>query len=772
MPDLSRQSVLSRKHRHPVPYKTMSDLLSNQNSSVQNDHIGLFETTVSGEVIQVLFSSDDQQYAVLRFVDAKGDESTLCGPLGHIREGQEIEAKGKWENHRQYGRQFRVSDIKEVLPTTSYGIKRYLECGILPGIGPKLAERIVDKFGEDTLKILDNYSTRLVEVDGIGKGRIGQIRDAWRSQQERRNDHIFLQGLGISRAYCNRVFKAYGADAPTVVKENPFRLANEVKGIGFSMADGIARKLDIAKDNPFRLGAGIVYVLSQLTDRSGHTFYPKVDLLEKAADILDVSAEVAGIGLERAIVDGAVIADKDFIVRADETIYPTSLYRAETELAELISRRSSTKVQKIIDLSRYTSAEWLKLNTLQQEAVTNAFNNSLSIITGGPGVGKTTATREIVAIANKYNISVGLSAPTGRASKRLSQSSGHPAQTIHRLLKWQPEKGGFFHNTQRPLDLGLLVVDEVSMLDISLAHHLFQALSLGTRVVLIGDKDQLPSIGPGLFLSDLISCDCVAVTHLIDIYRQSKNSRIIDNAYKVNVGKLPDISKRPTDEISEFYWISQEDPDRVVDLICRMVSERIPDRFNLSPINDIQVLSPMNRGSCGAVRLNQQLQTIINPAAEGEGNEVQFGETVFRPNDRVMQARNNYDLNIFNGDLGIVKQIDSEGKLLYVSFDNSEVAYPFDDMDQLRLAYATTIHKSQGSEFPAVILPVISQHYIMLKRNLIYTAMTRASKLLIMIGSTKALKMAIDNYKLTPRYTQLARRITALKHTASSTISG
>ena len=719
--------------------------------------VPLGANTIAGTVQRIIYCSNDGKFVVASLVDSKKKPSVLIGPLEYIQEGEEIEANGFWEYHKEYGPRFRVTDYRPILPSTEEGIRRYLAGGVIPGIGPKLADRIVDKFGRDTLRVLDKFSSRLGEVSGFGRNRINQVRDAWHAQTKRRDQYIFLQGLGISTSYCNRIVKKYGEDSIKVVSENPYRLATEVKGIGFKMADSIARHLNIADDHPFRLGSGIVYVLQQFADNNGHTCYPQNDLVSKAAEILGVETAVAMKGISRALADGAIVLYDKRHPGESSLAYTTQLFNVETQLSELIKVQLQTAFRKIKRIDDKTTS-WSILNDAQRTAVKTAFTNSISIITGGPGVGKTTVTREIVTIATREGMDIALAAPTGRAAKRLSESSTLEAKTIHRLLKWEPEQQKFVHNEHYPLDVDLVIIDEVSMLDVILAYHLFQAIGPKTILVFIGDRDQLPSVGPGAFLADLIESKKVPVTHLTQIYRQSVNSRIITNAHKVNNGMMPDL-RTSRDQLTDFYWIEQEDPEKIVDIICRMISTRIPERFHLSAVSDVQILTPMNHGICGTKNLNNRLQDVLNPTTEIKKNHLLCGDTQFRVGDRVMQTTNNYDLGVFNGDLGIIHRIDAENQCMLVLLDNAMISYALEDVDQLRLAYAITIHKSQGSEFPAVIVPIITQHMIMLRRNLIYTAMTRASKLLILIGAPKALAIAVKNYQVTPRFTELAKRI-------------
>ncbi len=708
------------------------------------------EQRVAGTVTKVVFSSADGLYVVLRADDRAGREFTMVGALDGLAEGEDFEAEGVWEQHKEYGRQFRANRFKAVLPSSTEGIRRYLSSGILPGIGEVLAGRIVDKFGAETLNILDKSSARLREVSGFGKHRLGQVRAAWQAQTAQREQDVYLQGLGISAAYCRRIAKHFGGNAAGLVKANPYRLT-EVRGIGFRLADAVARRLGIASESPARLAAGAVYVMQQLTERDGHCCVPEAELLECAAAVLEVNSELARQGLARTLASGDLVAEDGFI-------YPKGLYFAERELAELV-RKAPMRRLSALPKSMPVSTNWRQLNDAQQQAVRQAFRFALSIITGGPGVGKTTVTREIVHVAGQLKLKVALAAPTGRAAKRLSEWCSQPAQTLHRLLRWEPESASFHYGKQAKLPADLIIVDEASMLDLPLALHLFQALGPEARLVLVGDHDQLPSVGPGTVLGDLIASKRAPVTQLREIFRQAAGSRIITNAHRVNAGEMPELQPPgPERELQDFYWLEQDDPEKVLELIRKMVAERIPRRFGFSPATDIQVLTPMNRGICGARNLNAVLQDVLNPATP-ETPFLQLGETRLRPGDRLMQVVNNYDLGVFNGDLGTVMRLEPALRRFTVLFDSGEVSYSFAEADQVRLAYAITIHKSQGSEFPVVVVPLLTGHFVMLQRNLVYTAMTRASRLLVMIGSPQALSMAVRNFKKAPRYTRLAAQI-------------
>lgn len=722
--------------------------------------------SIRGEVKKVVFTSDDGTYAVIRLTDSEDNEHTLVGPLAGVYEGQGIEATGNWENHKEHGKQFRVIKFKTVLPNTPEGIAKYLASGIIPGIGPKYAEAIVRHFGAQTLDVLDNYSARLREVPGIGRKKLEMIRKAWQEHEAEREIHIFLQSLGLGHAFSNRILKTYGAQTPVIVRENPYRLAEEVDGIGFITADRIAFNLGIDKKNNARLCAGVAYALNRLSE-AGHTCYPESDFIKYVAELLDVEEEFALKGLELAVERKlAVIDPLDFCPEQKiKMVYGTYLYNAEVELSRHTYRLGTAKNpagRKMLGIRLPPPS--IQLNELQLEAVESAMKYPVSILTGGPGVGKTTVVGEIVRRAKFARLKFMLAAPTGRASKRLSESCRCNAMTIHRLLKWDPVRRSFVFCSNYPLNCDIIIVDETSMLDLPLALHLLRALRTGTTVVFVGDADQLPSVGPGNILHDFIACNCFKVTHLTQIYRQAEGSRIISNAHRVNAGEMPDIRPVARENLADFYWIDQDDPEKAAAIISEMFVSRIPKRFGFSPIKDIQVITPMNKGICGTESLNRRLQEAVNPPGDKEHYRPQFsfGETIFRSGDKVMQTANNYDKSVFNGEIGRIVHINHTEKKFIVAYDTADVAYDFSEADQIVHAYAVTVHKSQGCEFPAVIVPIFTQHYVMLQRNLIYTAMTRAKKLLVMIGSRKALAIAVRNYKIEKRYSMLLERIKAL----------
>lgn len=713
----------------------------------------LTHAVISGEIRRILFDSGDGRYAVLRLADGSGAEHVLCGPLCGLAPGQNIEAEGRWEKHAEFGNRFRAEKFRLRLPSTPEGIKRFLGSGAIPGIGGRTAEIIVDHFGDQTLTILDRFSKRLQEVPGIGPKKAEAIIQGWRESAARRESYIFLQGLGITPAYCARLFRQYGERAPDVVRANPYRLAEEVDGIGFLKADEIAGALGIARDSVDRMAAACVYTVNTLVG-SGHVCCPEPELLRQTAELANQKPERASAGLEAAL-------ERGLLRRSDGMIYTPLLLRAETELPKLIAALATARRFAGQSLRPLAGGTPVVLNAGQLAAVEGVSRTPLSIITGGPGVGKTTVVGEIVRRARAAGVPLALAAPTGRAAKRLSESTGVTAKTLHRLLQFDPATGRFTHGTGSPLSCRLLIVDEVSMLDLLLAQALFRALRPGTSVVLVGDADQLPSVGAGTVLASFLASGWFSVTRLTQIFRQAENSRIIVNAHRVNRGQLPENLPLRPGELTDFYWIEQDDPERAVELIEKMVVERIPARFGLDPVRDVQILTPMNRGSCGTISLNARLQEQLNG---GDRPQFKLGERVFRTGDKIMQISNNYEKNVFNGDFGRLGRIYFKEKKFLVLFDDGRlVEYRFEEAEQLSLAYAVTVHKSQGSEFPAVVLPFLTQHYMMLQRNLLYTAMTRAKRLLVLIGSQRAVRMAVENARLEPRFSLLTERLVELR---------
>jgi exodeoxyribonuclease V alpha subunit len=710
--------------------------------------------TIEGVVERILYSNDENHYTVAQLLpEGRGrtEPVTIVGNLAALNVGETVKAQGRWVTHKQFGRQFAVEKFDSVLPRTIVGIKKYLGSGLVPGIGPTFAERIVEKFGEQTFDVIDHFSARLREVDGIGPERAKRIKDAWAAQKSVRDIMVFLQGHGIGTAHAAKIFKQYGENAIAIVRENPYRLAKDIPGIGFRTADGIAAKLGVAKDSIHRLKAGVVHTLERATD-DGHVCLPRELLIKSAAELLE--AEIAPI--ENAIKLLALGAD---IVVENDIVYLTGLHRAERAVANFILDLCAADMKlPAMDVQR--AVEWVQEKTrvelaeAQQKAIKTALSSKLTVITGGPGVGKTTIVNSIVKILHAKNCKVLLAAPTGRAAKRMSEATGTPAQTIHRLLKYEPHEHGFAHDERRPLKGDMIIIDETSMLDTPLAYHLLKAIPQTASVVFVGDVDQLPSVGPGNFLHDLIESGICPVVRLTEIFRQAKDSYIITNAHRVNEGQMP-VFDAPKE--SDFFFIAEEDPGKVLATIKTLCAERVPKKFGFDPMRDIQVLTPMHKGLCGSENLNRELQATLNPT----GPVVQrFGRT-YRVGDRVMQIRNNYDKDVFNGDLGRVKRLDLIEQQVIVEIDDREVPYEFTDMDELLPAYAISVHKSQGNEYPCVIVPLLTQHYVLLQRNLLYTAITRGKQLVILLGSKKALAIAVRNNKTSARFSRLQERLRA-----------
>ena len=724
-----------------------------EQSHEHEENSSLSEQTVRGEILKVVFCNPDTNYAILMLLTE--DKKEVCvvgnGSLVNVSPGEIIEAKGQWTVHKDWGRQFKADRFKAVLPTNSEGMVRYLSSGNFPGIGPKTAERIVDTFGSETIHIMDNYMSRLSEVPGLGKKKIKEISDVWKEKADRREMDVFLRSQGVPGSYCDRIYNQYGERTADVLKNNPYQLARDISGIGFTIADKIAREMGFELTNTFRLASGINHTLQSISDR-GHTCLPESYLVDQAAEILSVERSYAESGLQRAILDGAVIAT-EIDDHKDKFIYKLNFYHEETKLAEkIVVLLNSQKNEKMDQPLQFVNSH---LNDDQKNAVENSLNYRLSIITGGPGVGKTTTIDEIVQQAKLKNMKTYLAAPTGRAARRMSEATGHKAKTIHRMLILNEDDESTVFNESKQLKCDLLIVDEVSMLDISLAYRLFSAIPIDATVVLVGDKDQLPSVGPGNVLHDLLSSGQIPVTTLSQVYRQTEGSKIISNAHYINHGHLPDIQNPPKERPGDFYWITKQNPQQIEDMIVFMMNERIPETFGFGA-KEIQVLTPMNRGLCGRESLNAKLQTSLNSIHK---SQFKFGEKRFIIGDRVMQITNNYEKSVFNGDLGYILDIDAKSKSFTVMFEALTVQYSFDDAGQLTLAYASTIHKSQGSEFPVVIIPLVNQHHVMLQRNLLYTGVTRARKLIILIGHKEALQRCVENNRQARRCTQLSYRL-------------
>ena len=698
-------------------------------------------------VERITYQNPENGYSVLK-VKVKGynDLVTLVGNLLEVPVGSVLLCRGEWKVDKRYGSQFVAATWEETMPATVYGIEKYLGSGLVKGIGPRFARAIVQRFGTETIDIIETEIERLYEVPNIGRKRVAKIRESWEKQKDIKNVMLFLQGSGVSTAYAAKIYREYGKESIDKVRENPYRLADDIWGIGFKTADGIAAKMGYEKEDPRRCRSGILYTLGQLSDE-GHVYAGEEQLVKTAGQLLEAGETAIRDTLAGMLQAEDLILDK-------EAIYLPPFYHAECgtsrRLRDLAESTGRSLFDGLFDPSSLTAETGIEYDEVQLAAIRQAVTSKVMVLTGGPGTGKTTTTQGIIAALKKAGLRVLLAAPTGRAAKRMSEATGMEAKTIHRLLEYNPQDG-YKRNDENPLEGDALIVDECSMIDILLMNNLLKAVPVGMRLVFVGDIDQLPSVGAGNVLRDIIDSQRIPVVRLVCIFRQAQKSRIVMNAHTINQGRFPDTSNgRDTD----FFFMREDDPERAAETIVRLVKERLPRAYRESP-DRIQVLTPMQRGVVGAANLNLLLQQALNPS----GPSLNRGGYTYRQGDRVMQQRNNYDKDVFNGDLGYIREVDTEERTLKVDFDGKWVEYDVTELDELTLAYATTIHKAQGSEYPIVVMPVLMTHFVMLQRNLIYTGITRAKKICVLIGAMKALAYAVRNVSVLKRNTSLRERL-------------
>jgi len=716
------------------------------------------EDALSGQVERVTFHNEENGFCVLKVkVQGRKEPVSVLGSLPAVVAGEWVTAQGTWERDREHGMQLRARTMKTQPPTSLEGIEKYLGSGMIKGIGPVYATKLVKKFGIQVFDIIENQSLRLQEVEGIGRERRARIKDAWAEQKVVRDIMIFLHahGLGTNRAV--RIYKHYGSEAIELIRADPYRLARDIHGIGFHSADGLAEKLGLEADSLLRARAALEHLLDQATGE-GHCALPKRDLLESAARLLEIDESVIDEAFARHLKDQKILSER---IGSEEMIFLPNLRDAEERIARQLRRLSEfAEPEPVIDAEK--AIPWVeektgrKLSPSQHQALKTALHSRAVVITGGPGVGKTTLVQSLLKILTAKKLKCLLAAPTGRAAQRLAEATGLEASTLHRLLEFQPARGGFQRNASTPLEGDVVVVDEVSMVDVPLMSRLLDALPRKARLILVGDADQLPSVGPGLVLGDIIRSGMIPVVHLTEIFRQAGDSRIITGAHAINRGEMPDILETSKD--SDFVFIDREEPEECAATLITMIRDRLPKHLGVDPIEQIQVLSPMHRGSLGIKELNIQLQSALNPRSEYR-DEYQVFCNLFRVGDKVIQTSNNYDKEVFNGDIGRLRSLDKEEKQAVVRYGKREVIYEFGELDELELAYAITIHKSQGSEFPVVVIPLAMQQYLLLQRNLLYTGVTRGKRMVVLIGQKKALGMAVRNDSIRHRHGGLLQRL-------------
>ena len=730
--------------------------------------------TLEGEVARVTYENNETGFRVVK-VMIEGHETAISwiGRFQPIPPGTRVRATGRYERDPRHGDQLRVETLLEIAPSTLQGLERYLGSGMVPGIGPAFAKRIVEAFGDDSLRILDEDPGRLAEVAGLGPRRADAVAKAWASQRVIRDIMIFLQQYGASAALATRIFKRFGSSAIDVVKRSPYRLALEVWGVGFKTADALARAVGVSKDAPERAQAGVLQILSDLAAR-GHVYAERGDLVTRSAAMLERDEEGVDQAIDALENSGHVRVER--LESGIVGVYEKTLYEAESRLAKRIAFLLATKGKPLggkrgespLEVARaaialFEARSRVALAPAQRDAIEQAAENKILVVTGGPGVGKTTIVRAILSLFDLAGHSVRLAAPTGRAAKRMSEATGREAVTLHRLLEFDPKERGFLRRHEKPIEADVLIVDEASMIDLQLADALSQAVADGARLVLVGDVDQLPSVGPGAVLRDVIGSGVVPTVRLSQIFRQAEGSLIVKNAHRIHDGDKPEGS---TDKKGEFYVFQRNTPEEAAQTVHDLITQRIPRGFGFDPVRDVQVLTPMNKGTTGTLILNEVLQKALNP----DGPSVTRGDRTYRLGDKVMQLRNDYDREIYNGDVGRISAIDADAATLTVTFDGREVSYEESDLDELVLAYATSIHKSQGSEYPAVVVVLLSQHFVMLSRNLLYTAVTRGKKLVVLVTDSRALSLALSETRREERSTALAERLRHAREASSDRV--